>query len=236
MLPLLYIVRMDVNMEYVSDFVKWYDTRHGPDLIASGFFSCNAYHSIRGGPLICNVYEIADIDIFSTAAYQSVRKKDEQLVNEVLHKISNHSNTTYCQTLLLDKLSNIEHFSGNSPCWSRAVKCPVISTSCFDFSPEDDQILRDWVNSYYEHISQSESGLIRVRLLKQEGKHPLFPSSQPEWLLMCEWASVQNAEQHYAPNPFLPSFDHDISSLISDCKSNLAALNASLLNAHSWSY
>ena len=87
---------------------------------------------------------------------------------------------------------------------------------------EDDQILRDWVNSY-EHISQSESGLIRVRLLKQEGKHPLFPVST-EWLLMCEGKSERRAA--LCANPFLLSFNR-YQFLISDCKSNLAALNAS---------
>ena len=76
MLPLLYVVRMDVEPDYIEPFVAWYDTRHGPDLIATGFHSCSAYHSFVGGPFICNVYEIPSVELLGSDAYVAVRQHD----------------------------------------------------------------------------------------------------------------------------------------------------------------
>lgn len=41
MLPLLYVVRMDVEADYRPEFVTCYDPRHDRDLIGTGFHSCD---------------------------------------------------------------------------------------------------------------------------------------------------------------------------------------------------
>ncbi len=235
MLPLLYVVRMDVESDYLDEFVKWYDTRHGPDLINAGFFSCNAYHSIVGEPFICNVYEVPDIAIFSSEAYAAVRKEDEQLTNEVLAKISNHSNTTYSQSIVLGPAPTQRVTEENRPSRGMAVTAPVIATTCFNFGHPDEEKLIDWITAYFEAHCVRGSELISARLAKQHGKHPLFPSSQPDWILLTEWANSQSAIDSSADLPFTFPINEMIEDHILDSKSNVACLSATLLNSASWS-
>ncbi|MDG1987937.1 MAG: hypothetical protein P8J18_08155 [Halieaceae bacterium] len=234
MLPLLYVVRMDVEREYLTEFVKWYDTRHGPDLIGTGFFSCNAYHSVVGEPFICNVYEIPSVEILSSDAYIDVRKNDSQLVNEVLNKISNHSNTTYQQVATEGFV--IEGVGGRSVSPSRrtAVNSPVISTTCFDLTSSDEKLLKQFVADYFELKNQPDGGLISLRLAKQSGKHPLFPSSQPEWILLAEWSNLETAKILFSDAPSSSEPSAELHEIVSNKKSNIACLNATLLNPHTW--
>ena len=128
MLPLLYVVRMDVEPDYLDAFVAWYDTRHGPDLIATGFHSCSAYHSFLGAPFICNVYEIPSVDLLGSDAYVAVRQHDRQLTDEVLHKISNHSNTVDSQEAAAWASPEAALRDGTRPSRAGAVAAPVVST------------------------------------------------------------------------------------------------------------
>lgn len=232
MLPLLYIVRMDVEPDYVDEFVKWYDTRHGPDLIASGFHSCSAYHSKVGGPFICNVYEVPDLAVFSSDAYVQVREDDRQLVDEVLIKISNHSNTVYTQDCVLG-IPEVARREDTRPSRAGAVSAPVVSTLRLDISEQCISEFRQWFETTHGPALLS-AGALRVRLAYQDGKHPLFPSKQAEWVMLVEWASLSDAmatgpgdapvEQASQANGWaLDSLDYHV-----------GALSATLLNADSW--
>ncbi len=234
MLPLLYVVRMDVERDYLTEFIKWYDTRHGPDLIGTGFFSCNAYHSVVGEPFICNVYEIPNLEILSSDAYVAVRKNDSQLVDEVLNKISNHSNTTYSQVKTEGFTIRDSDLSSDRPSRKMAVSSPVISTTCFDYAGVDEALLEKFVSDYFQSHNKLDPNLISLRLAKQSGKHPLFPSSQPDWILLAEWSNFDSAKVVLS-NDLLPDKkEAGINELVSNKKSNIACLNATLLNPHAW--
>ena len=232
MLPLLYVVRMDVEPDYLAEFVKWYDTRHGPDLIDTGFHSCNAYHSTVGGPLICNVYEVPSVEIFSSKAYVAVREHDTQLVDEVLQKISNHSNTVYRQEVTVG-VPEAALGPGERPSRSGAVTAPVVSTLRLDIAAEAVDDFKAWF-AESEHGRRGRPGYLCARLGKQHGKHPLFPSSQPEWLLLTEWATVEEAEADGDAKQIVDRVEAAFPSQLSRLEYNVAALSATLLNAHNW--
>ncbi|MYI19042.1 MAG: hypothetical protein F4121_02840, partial [Acidimicrobiia bacterium] len=194
MLPLLYVVRMDVEDDYLDEFVKWYDTRHGPDLIEVGFHSCNAYHSVVGGPFICNVYEVPDLEIFSSEAYVDVRRRDTQLVDEVLHKISNHSNTTYTQELTVG-VPESALGPGSRPSRRGAVTSPVVSTLRLDIAEDAEEGFLSWYRADEAARQADRPGFIAGRVGRQHGKHPLFPSSQPDWIVLSEWATAGTARR-----------------------------------------
>lgn len=233
MLPLLYVVRMDVEPAYLGEFVKWYDTRHGPDLIGTGFYSCSAYHSRMGEPLICNVYEIPDLGIFSTEAYVGVRKRDRQLTEEVLHKISNHSNTVYRQEAVVG-IPDAAFRPDSRPSRAGAVCAPVVATLRLDIDAAASADFRAWFLGAQAADSATRPGFLRSRLARQDGKHPLFPSKQADWLVLTEWASLDDALAAGSAEEVLDSYRRQAGKSLSRLEYNIAALSATLLNANAW--
>jgi hypothetical protein len=233
MLPLLYVVRMDVEKEYLPEFVRWYDTRHGPDLIDSGFHSCSAYHSVAGEPFICNVYEVPDLAVFSSDAYTAVRRNDRQLVDEVLHKISNHSNTVYEQREVVGVPSAALELA-DRPSRAGAVSAPVVSTLRFDIAEDAEAELLRWFSSVESGRLAAADGFLRARLACQQGKHPLFPSSQPEWLVLIEWANLAAARSDGAPDAVAARYFDGAGGKLTGLAYSLGSLSATLLNPHTW--
>ena len=231
MLPLLYVVRMDVEADYLAEFVKWYDTRHGPDLINTGFHSCNAYHSTVGGPLICNVYEVPSVEIFSSQAYVDVRTNDTQLVDEVLNKISNHSNTVYRQEVVVGVPESAQA-PGARPSRAGAVTAPVVSSLRLDIAADAVADFKGWFAA--AEGSSGRQGHMRSRLGKQQGKHPLFPSSQPEWLVLTEWATLDEATGDGTAAEVIGRYEAEFGGQVSGLEYNVAGLSATLLNTNNW--
>lgn len=98
----LYLARMDVTPSFLPTFEEWYDTRHAPDLITSGFHSCSAFYATEGAPLVHNVYLIPSVDIFTSPKYLGARDpKVDTLRPTVLDNVSNRSNTPYAQRVVL---------------------------------------------------------------------------------------------------------------------------------------
>jgi hypothetical protein len=233
MLPLLYVVRMDVDRAYLDEFVKWYDTRHGPDLIGTGFYSCSAYHARVGGPFICNIYEIPDLGIFSSKAYVDVRTRDRQLTEEVLHKISNHSNTIYRQEAVVG-LPDAAFRPDSRPSRAGAVCAPVVATLRLDIEPVAFPDFRAWFLGAQAADAAARPGFLRSRLARQDGKHPLFPSKQAEWLVLTEWASMDDALAAGSAEEVLDRYGRQAEKSLSRLEYNIAALSATLLNANAW--
>lgn len=231
MLPMLYVVRMDVEASYLDEFVKWYDTRHAPDLIRTGFHSCSAYHAVRGGPFICNVYEIDGVESLASDAYVAVRQNDVQLMDEVMTKISNHSNTCYVQDTVTG-VHEAAHREGHRPSRAGAVTAPVVSTLRLDVSDARVDAMRAWFAA--EDSRAREAGALRSRLARQDGKHPLFPSSQPEWIVVTEWAAVADALAYDDRHPVEGSCIAAIGDGVSSLSFHVGVHSATLLNASTW--
>lgn len=232
MLPLLYVVRMDVESTYLGEFVKWYDTRHGPDLIGTGFHSCSAYHVRVGGPLICNVYEVPNLEIFSSPAYVQVRQQDKQLVDEVLKKISNHSNTIYTQEAVAG-VPDAALRDHSRPSRAGAVSAPVVSTCRLDVADAYVVEFRKWFERV-EAPSLMQQGALRCRLARQTGKHPLFPSRQADWMILVEWPSLRDAHATDSGEAVVAYYQREHGATVSRVEHNVAALSATLLNSDSW--
>jgi hypothetical protein len=235
MTPLLYVVRMDVQPDFLARFVKWYDTRHAPDLIGSGFLSCSAYHSKVGGPLICNVYEVPDIGVFSSDAYVQVRKDDRQLMEDVIPRISNHSNTVYRQVAMHGVAARSANAISGRASRSLAVCAPVVSTLRFDCPAEQESELCRWFAEVEAPRQSARSGYLRSRLAKQDGKHPLFPSKQPEWIAVTEWASTNEALRDGGADEVFARYRKVLpNATIASAPFNVAGLSATLLNTDAW--
>ncbi|MBL8269921.1 hypothetical protein [Steroidobacter sp.] len=233
MLPLLYIVRMDVEPAYLPEFVSWYDTRHAPDLIRAGFHSCHAYHSCELAPFICNVYEIPSLEIFSSDAYVQVRHDDRQLTEQVLHKISNHSNTIFAQDVVVGIPARAFEPDAR-PSRSGAVTAPVITTVRFDIDESRAEDLKTWFRDVEANAQSRRPGWLRSRLAHQSGKHPMFPSKQAQWQVLTEWASLDGARSEGAAEQVVERYSLAFGGAIRNAQHHVAALNATLLNSNSW--
>lgn len=233
MLPLLYIVRMDVEPAYLPEFVRWYDTRHAPDLIRAGFHSCNAYHSCASPPFICNVYEIPDLKIFSSEGYAQVRRDDRQLTEQVLPKISNHSNTIVAQDVVVGVPARAFE-PALQPSRSGAVNAPVITTLRFDIDESRIVELRGWFRDIEAAAQSRKPGWLRSRLTQQCGKHPVFPSRQAHWQVLTEWASLDAARADGVPEEVVQRYTITFGAAIRDVQYHAAVLSTILLNSNSW--
>lgn len=233
MLPQLYVVRMDVEPDYLDEFVAWYDTRHGPDLIATGFLSCSAYHSVLGGPFICNVYEIPGLWVLESDAYVAVRKDDRQLADEVLKKISNHSNTVYTQDLVVG-IPEAALRQDSRPSRAGAVSAPVVSTLRLELEEGQVDGFRRWFMGEEADVRKGAPGFLRMRAGFQSGKHPLFPSTQPNWIVLTEWTTIAEALSDHAADPVVDRYAAALGAGVSRLEYQIGALSATLLNTTDW--
>ncbi len=191
-LPVVYFARMDVEASALRRFEDWYATKHGPDLLEAGFFSAQAYHCRIGGPLVCNVYEIPSSEIFYTDSYNSKRTVEHDPERPwILDHVSNRSNTAYDQ-VVTDGVVPAEALWGDGVEHVGAITGPAISTLRFD-APDcsDDQVMA-WGSEVLPTIRCN--GAIAVRLCRRAGRlHPSNPSSEPAWVLIFEWDTMDQA-------------------------------------------
>lgn len=190
-LPVVYFARMDVEASALPRFENWYEAKHGPDLLDAGFFSAQAYHCRVGEPLVCNVYEIPSSEIFYTDEYNSKRTAVHDPDRPwILDNVSNRSNTAYEQMVTTGVIrpdepwrDGVEHVG--------AVAGPVISTLRFDTPDTSDDQVIEWGS---ESVPALGDEAIAVRLCRQAGRlHPSNPSSEPAWVLLFEWETMDQA-------------------------------------------
>lgn len=195
-LPAIYFARMDVDVDALPRFERWYAERHGPDLLEAGFFSAQAYHCRVGGPFVCNVYEIPSSEIFYTDAYHSKRTPEHDPDRPwILDRVSNRSNTAYSQVATIGvKTTDVPWEDGEHP---GAVESPWISTARFDVSATTDDDFAGWFSGSLAPEWASIDGLSAIRLLRQDGRlHPSNPSTEPRWSVLLEWSSEDAALGH----------------------------------------
>lgn len=166
----LYLARMDVTPSFLPTFEQWYDERHAPDLLKSGFFSCSAFYATEGSPLVHNVYLIPSPEIFQSPTYLGARDpKIDTLRPTVLENVSNRSNTPYEQVVVLRGAPS---------------DLPL---------PEPAMALQfEWIGSMealmelFHRLFQSSEET--TRLCRRDGTH-INVSTEPEWLIFAERAT-----------------------------------------------
>ena len=191
--PHLYFARMDVSAVGLSEFKNWYDTKHAPDLIDAGFYSAQAYHCYVGGPLVCNLYEIRDSEIFYTTSYQQKRtvEHDPQRPH-ILEMVSNRSNTVYSQVATVGVALPTKEWESNYQIG--AVESTVISTTRFEVPKARESYLDRWVREQEFPYLSAQVGCCGARLGRQAGRpHPANPSKEPNWVLLSEWVDQESA-------------------------------------------
>lgn len=197
-LPVVYVARMDVEPHYRDEFMAWYKTKHAPDLIRAGFYSCTSYACELGGPWDCNVYEIPGPDLFQSETYQRARMPEHDPKRpEVLSHISDRSNTPYEQVLVEPDPGVVDWATGEH---RGAVDAPAITALYFDCGPEDgdgERALLAWSRNAEFPRLRALRGFRRARLCRRRGSH-INVSLQPQWLLLIEWESREAAHAHEA--------------------------------------
>lgn len=191
MLPKMYNSRMDVDPDYIPEFTDWYKRRHGPDVVSVGMFSAHGYQAVVGSPWICNFYEIPGVEIFDET-YDRTRLADQQLDVIVAEKIFNHSLMIYDQ-VLTEGIPDSVHDDPSQPSLAGAVIGPAVTTFRFDLSASDRQSLLDWYQTEEFPRLRELEGFFRGRVCFEEGKHTVFPGSEPQIMVMLEWGSVNHA-------------------------------------------
>lgn len=228
MLPKIYMSRMDVEEEYFDAFMTWCKCRHWPDLVAVGFHSANGYLSEVGAPRACNVYEIPGVEVFS-ADYDHIREVDEELKVIVAEKISNHSLTVHDQVLRFGMGDDPNDQDG--PSLASSWSCPAMSAVRFEIDPALDDEVIDHHRSALPELAQRAS-FLRARLLRQAEKHPTYPSDQPRWALLVEWADLDAAIAHEETAGAL--LTNRFGQQVSRIMFNAARQVFSLRNPHGW--
>jgi len=168
-----YVARMDVGSAFLPTFERWYDERHAPDLLKSGFLSCSAFYATEGYPLVHNVYLIPSPEIFQSPRYRDARDpKVDKLRTTVLNNVSNRSNTPYEQLLVFR-------------CQPHDVPVPGLSmTLQFNVVGRRNLVIKRFNESF-------ESGDTSVRLCRRDGTH-INASQEPEWMIFVGGSNELN--------------------------------------------
>lgn len=172
-MTILYAARMDVTPSFIKTFEDWYDNRHAPDLIRSGFYSCSAYYALTGSPTIHNIYLIPSVDIFTSEKYLTARNPEvDKLRSTVLDNVSNRSNTPYEQIAVM----NAE--SSDVPNSKMALG--------LQFNSEES------IDSVKQLFSNVFAGCTNsVRLCRRSGSH-INVSQEPDWYLFGQMSESNN--------------------------------------------
>lgn len=228
-LPQIYMSRMDVEPEYLDKFTAWCKTRHWPDLVGVGFHSANGYHSVVGGPLSCNVYEIPGMHVFSPD-YAQIREVDEELQVIVREKISNHSLTIHDQVAVHGV--DVDGVDDQRPSLRAAWSCPAMSSIRFDAPEDADDEVVDLHRSTTFGVLAASPSFVRARLLREADKHPTYPSPEPGWALLVEWADIDaaTASESALVDPLVDRFGEQVDRIIF----NAARHVFSLRNDRGW--
>ncbi len=112
---------------------------------------------------------------------------------------------------------------------------PVVSTLRLDIDEASEDTFVEWFRTTEAERAGTRPGLIRTRLAKQFGKHPLFPSSQPEWIILSEWATLGEAEADGTPEEVIDRYEQAVPDAVTNTSYNVAVLSATLLNSGNWS-
>ena len=185
--PLVYMIRADITEDYVDDHHAWYARRHAPDLMAAGFWSARGYDS-SVSPILWNVYEVPDVAIFSSDAYNGGHKADPFLEIAV-KKLSGRTVSLYTQ------LQSVER-GGRPQERMTTLRGPVLATLRFDTTADAAAVER-WFAERVVPMHRDAPGIRTVRLWEQREQHPKWPTTEPRWSIGVEWASddaVQSAQ------------------------------------------
>ena len=172
--PFIYITRGQMPEDFEIKRKAWHRSKHAPDAVGLGFLSARAY-SGEAFPQNCNVYEIADLDLFEDPGYMAMRKADT-FIPTVMDKFSYHSATFYKQAVVLDAhgstLSDVPTLSGRS-----------LSLLYLDFS--DERSPTEW---FRNSISALDKVSVRTfRMWERTRQHPLEPPKESRWCAAIEW-------------------------------------------------
>ena len=192
MLPKMYNSRMDVDPDYIPEFTDWYKRRHGPDVVSVGMYSAHGYQAVVGSPWICNFYEIPGVEVFNET-YDRTRMADGQLDVIVAEKISNHSLMIYDQ-VLTEGIPDSVHDDPHRPSLAGTVIGPAVTTIRFDVPDDERAGLLEWYRLEEFPRLRGSRGFVRGRVGFEEGKHTVYPGSEPQIMVMLEWGSVAHAQ------------------------------------------
>lgn len=178
--PLVYMIRADITDDYVEPHHEWYARRHAPDLMAAGFWSARGYDS-SVSPILWNVYEVPDVAIFSSDAYNSGHKADPFLETAV-KKLSGRTVSLYTQLQSVDG-------QGQRQGRITTLRGPILASLRFDTDAAPAAVER-WFVERVVPLHRGVDGMRTVRLWEQREQHPKWPTTEPRWSIGAEWASA----------------------------------------------
>jgi len=177
--PLIYMIRADIDDDYVEPHHEWYARRHAPDLMASGFWSARGYDSATS-PGLWNIYEVPDVAIFSSEAYTGGHRSDPFLETAV-KKLHGRSVSLYTQVRIVDA-------QGNPIVRPATLRGPVVASLRFESSATADRVA-SWFDERIVGKHARSPGVRTIRLWEQRERHPKWPSTEPRWSVGVEWES-----------------------------------------------
>jgi hypothetical protein len=172
--PFIYITRGQMPEDFEVKRKAWHRSKHAPDVVGLGFLSARAY-SGQAFPQNCNVYEIADLNLFEDPAYMAMRKADT-FIPTVMDKFSYHSATFYKQTVVLDgdgsPIREVPTLSGRA-----------LSLLYIDFV--GDLVPPDWFRNSIRKLDKTSARTFRM--WERTRQHPLEPPKESRWCAAIEW-------------------------------------------------
>lgn len=80
---------MEPGSDWEADFHDWYDRDHVPSRLAvPGFTGAQRYVAVQGGPKFGVVYEMKDLAVLKTEAYQSLKREPAPRTAQMLASVS----------------------------------------------------------------------------------------------------------------------------------------------------
>jgi hypothetical protein len=86
----LLVIWTDVAPEYEAEFNEWYDKEHVPQLLTvPGILTGRRYQAVEGKPKYIAMYEMADENVWESAAFREVREKPTDWSRKMIPQFRN---------------------------------------------------------------------------------------------------------------------------------------------------
>ena len=223
---------MEVPEHFRPEFIAWYNTRHGPDAVDLDKYSAHSYHSVVGAPWICNLYEVPGTEVLGTPKYTERHEADD-LLPKVMENIQGHSATIYEQVATAN-ISDRVYDDSVRPSLAGVISAPAISTLRLAVAESSVDDFLDWCQAEEFPRLGSRAGFLRARLARVNGFHPWHPSDEPEWVMIAEWAAVEQAVRSGEPEDVIDRHEDRFGEAVSQLAYTVGTHQFTLLHSSLW--
>jgi hypothetical protein len=186
----LLMVWTDVPADKEQEFNRWYNEEHIPERMAiPGFLGGARYEAVKGGPKHLAYYELENVAVLASEAYQKVAKNPTPWTRAIGPQAIGKPFIRNVYTMI--------HPAALTPAIAGSPMAPALQIGRMDVPREVDAEWNTWYSTIYVPNYEKVPGVIRGRRYRAVEGSPqyltLYEFEHPKVSESAEWAKQRDA-------------------------------------------